>query len=235
MNEESISAARVSESIVPIPRTGAGSTPSPALHSIEVRPIPTNVTKELLVSKHYLHSWPGGTKLAFGVFAGQRLMGAATLGVGPFLGYCLVDGSTPDDCITLTRLWLSDELPKNGESHVIGIIIRALRRNTNLKFIIAYADPDAGHVGTIYQATNWIYTGLSSATPLYEIDGVIHHSRSFAASFGTHSIQYFAERGIQIKTIPQSPKHRYLYFIDPNWKKRLKVMVLPYPKKEVAK
>jgi hypothetical protein len=183
------------------------------LLNFDVRPIPTITAKEILVRYHYLHSLPGGTKLAFGVFVDQRLLGAVTLGVGPFLGYCLVEGAKPEDCITLTRLWLSDELPKNSESRVLGIVLRGLSKNTGLKFVLSYTDPAAGHIGVIYQATNWIYTGLSSATPLYEIDGKVRHSRSFAASFGTHSIQYFAERGIQIKTVPQSPKHRYLYFL----------------------
>jgi hypothetical protein len=204
-------------------------------YDIVVRPIPALTAKELLVRKHYLHSLPGGTKLAFGVFVGERLLGAATMGVGPFLGYSLVEGARPKDCITLTRLWLSDELPKNSESHVLGIIISGLRKNTGLKFVLSYTDPAAGHIGTIYQSTNWIYTGFSSATPLYEIDGTIHHSRSFAASFGTHSIRYFAAQGIEIKTVPQSPKHRYLYFLDPTWRKRLKIPVLPYPKKVVTK
>jgi hypothetical protein len=154
---------------------------------IVIRPIPKSTVKELLVREHYLHSLPGGTKLAFGVFVGDRLLGAVTLGVGPFLGYSLVEGARPEDCITLTRLWLSNELPKNSESLVLGIILRGLRKNTSLKFVLSYTDPTAGHAGIIYQATNWIYTGLSSATPLYEIDGKVHHSRSFAASFGTQS------------------------------------------------
>jgi len=206
-----------------------------ATGDIMVRPIPALTAKELLVREHYLHSLPGGTKLAFGVFVGERLLGAITLGVGPFLGYCLVEGAKPEDCITLTRLWLSDELPKNSESRVLGIILRGLSKNTGLKFVLSYTDPAAGHIGTIYQATNWIYTGLSSATPLYEIDGKVRHSRSFAASFGTHSIQYFAERGIQIKTVPQSAKHRYVFFIDKSWRSRLLVREMSYPKKEVVK
>ncbi len=36
-----------------------------------------------------------------------------------------------------------------------------------LKFLAAYADPTAGHLGTIYQATNWLYTRLSEASPLF--------------------------------------------------------------------
>jgi hypothetical protein len=204
------------------------------LLSFAIHPIPAFIAKGLLVRYHYLHSLPGGTKLAFGVFVGERLLGAVTLGVGPFLGYCLVEGAKPEDCITLTRLWLSDELPKNSESRVLGIILRGLSKNTGLKFVLSYTDPAAGHIGIIYQATNWIYTGLSSATPLYEIDGKVHHSRSFAASFGTHSIQYFAERGIQIKSVPQSAKHRYIFFLDSSWHSRLLVRDQPYPKKEVV-
>jgi len=33
-------------------------------------------------------------------------------GVGPYLGYKLVEGASPNDVVTLTRLWLSDELPR---------------------------------------------------------------------------------------------------------------------------
>jgi hypothetical protein len=205
------------------------------LSDIIIRPIPTSTAKELLVREHYLHSLPGGTKLSFGVFVGQRLLGAATLGVGPFLGYGLVKDANPDDCITLTRFWLSDALPKNSESRVIGIVLRGLKEFTTLKFVLSYTDPAMGHVGTIYQATNWMYTGLSFATPLYEIYGRVRHLRSFAASFGTHSIQYFAQQGIQIQTVPQSPKHRYIYFLDKSWQSRLTIPSLPYPNKEAVK
>lgn len=204
------------------------------LHSIEVRPISNMVARDLLIHWHYSHSFPGGTKLAFGVFVGFRLLGAITFGVGPFLGYNLVGGAGPDDVITLTRFCLSDILPKNSESYVIAIILRSLRRHTSLKFVISYCDPTRGHYGTIYQATGWLYTGLSSATPLYKVAGdAPRHSRSFAASLGSHSIRYFTAHGIPIITIPQSPKFRYVFFLDPIWRNRLKVPIFPYPKKAV--
>jgi hypothetical protein len=137
--------------------------------------------------------------------------------------------------VTLTRLWLSDELPANSESKVLGIALRSLKRDTSLKFVLAYSDPSAGHLGTIYQATNWLYTGLSSATPLYDIgDGILHHSRSLAHSLGSHSIRYLTSQGIDVKTVPQSAKHRYIYFLDPSWRSHLSVAILPHPKKELT-
>src|ERR687892_2299441 len=133
-------------------RAGGGATPTPALQQLLVKPAPFVVARKLLEREHYLHSFPGGTKLAFGAFVVTRLLGALTLGAGPANAYSLVDGATPDDCLTLTRLWLSDELPKNSESRFLGIVIRALRKNTDLKFLVTYTDPAQGHLGTIYQA-----------------------------------------------------------------------------------
>ena len=203
------------------------------MKGLNIAPISQIDAKEILISNHYLHSFPGGTKLSFGVYLDARLLGALTFGVGPYLGYKLVKDASPDDVVTLTRLWLSDDLPRNSESRVLGFVLRSLRKETSLKFVLAYSDPAAGHLGTIYQATNWLYTGLSSATPLYDIgDGIPHHSRSLAHQLGSHSIRYLTSQGIMVKTVPQMAKHRYIHFLDDSWRTRLLVPVLPYPKKE---
>ncbi|MCH8064119.1 MAG: DNA methyltransferase [Chloroflexi bacterium] len=170
--------------------------------------------------------------MAFGVFLDSRLMGALTIGCGPSQAYRLVGGARPDDCAVLTRLWLSDDLPTNSESRVIGVVSRALRRNTSLKFLLSYADPSVGHLGTIYQAAGWVYTGLSQATPLYDIgDGKVRHSRSLSHAYGSHSVKHFRRNGVDIKTLPQARKHRYIYFLDNSYRRHLNVPDLPYPKK----
>ncbi len=214
-------------------REGSGATPTPALQHLVVAPIPIRAAKEVVVRHHYLHSLPGGTQLAFGVFIGRSLKGALTIGCGPSQAFQLVEGANRDDCATLTRLWLSGELPKNSESRVIGVALRALRKHTQLKFVVSYADPTQGHLGTIYQATGWLYTGLSEAMALYDLgDGVPRHSRSFSHAFGSHSIKYFAKHGVEVKLVAQVRKHRYLYFLDRSWQDRLCVPVLSYPKKD---
>jgi hypothetical protein len=197
--------------------------------------VPFSIARRLLVREHYLHSYPGGTKLAFGAFLGPRLLGALTLGSGPANAYSLVAGATPEHCLTLSRLWLSDELPKNSESRFIAVVLSSLKRHSGVKFAVSYADPAQGHLGTIYQATGWIYTGLSQATPLYDIgDGRARHSRSLSHAYGTHSVEYFRKKGINVQLVPQAAKHRYVYFLDASWRDRLTVPVLPYPKKEEA-
>ena len=227
-------AGDVSGCILPVQGTRSGPTPTPALHDLRLIPISREDAKKIIVRNHYSHSIPGGTKMSFGTVLNGRLLGVMTFGVGPFYGYKLVNGATPDDVVTLTRLWLSDELPKNCESKMLGIALRSLKRDTSLKFVIAYSDPAVGHLGIIYQSTNWLYTGFSSATPLYDIgDGILHHSRSLAHELGSHSIRYLTLQGINARIVPQSAKHRYIYFLDSSWRSRLVVPILPYAKKGV--
>ena len=228
-----MSVGSVMDSTTSVHEGRAGSNPSPALHDIRVRPIPFVAAKLILVKHHYLHSLPGGTKLVFGVFMRDRLQGAIAFGAGPQNAYCLVDSATPDDCLTLTRLWLSDELPSNSESRVIGISLRYLKRFTTVKFLVSYADPSMGHYGTIYQATGWIYTGLSEAMPMFDMgDGKPRHSRTLSHAFGSHSLKHFTSHGVNVKVVAQPRKHRYIYFLDRSLRNRLKPMILPYPKKE---
>ena len=211
-----------------------GSIPRVALHDLRVAPVPLWVAKPLVVANHYLHSLPGGTHMAFGVFLGARLLGALTLGVGPKNGHRLVEGAVPNDVITLSRLWLDDLLPPNSESRVIAIVLRSLRKHTSFRFALAYADPSAGHVGTVYRASGWLYTGLSEPMPMYDVgDGVLRHSRSFAHAQGTHSLRYFRKLGIDVRVVAQRPKYRYLYPLDPAVREMLTVPILPYPKPEV--
>jgi hypothetical protein len=213
---------------------GGGATPTPALQQIQVKPVPVVIARRLIEREHYLHSLPGGTCLAFGVFIGSSLLGALTFGVGPTNAYSLVEGAKRHDCLTLTRLWLSDELPRNSESRVLGIVRRSLKHHTRIKFLVSYADPAQHHLGIIYQATGWLYTGLSQATPLYDVgDGKLRYSRSFSHCFGSHSIEHFARHGVTVKLVPQQAKHRYVYFLNPSWQHRLMVPVFPYPKREV--
>jgi hypothetical protein len=193
------------------------------------------VAKTIMERHHYLHALPGGTRLAFGVFVESRLVGATTLGAGPFNAPSLVAGATSDDCLTLTRLWLSDRLPDNSESRVIGIVLRSLRKHTSIGFLLSYADPSKGHLGIIYQATNWLYIGISEPMPLYDLgDGKARHSRSVSHAYGSHSVAHLRRHGVPVTLLPQTAKHRYLYFLNRSWQERLRIPVLPYPKKEAV-
>lgn len=93
----------------------------------------------------------------------------------------------------------------------------------NLKILISYADTDMNHIGYIYQATNWIYTGLTKARTDKYVEG------------NKHSRHYDKTQTNQLRKV-RSAKHRYIYFCTKNKKIRklylnnLKYKIENYPK-----
>lgn len=56
----------------------------------------------------------------------------------------------------LARLYLLDAVPANAETWLIGKSVRWIRRHRpEVRHLVSYADPSAGHSGTIYRAANW--------------------------------------------------------------------------------
>ena len=229
-------AGSAAASTPPVQGGDGGANPTPALQlfprDLTLLIVPPAVAAQLFIRHHYLHSAPAGMKLALGVFAGRGLAGAVGLNSGPINAWRLVDGACRADCLCLARLWLADDLPRNCESRVLGLVVRVLRRHTTVKFLVSYADPAAGHIGTIYQAAGWLYTGTAEAQPLMDLgDGIPRHTRSIASVLGTHSATYFRRQGMDVLLVATIPKHRYLTFVAPSWRPRLRAPVLPYPKK----
>ena len=67
---ESMGVASEGASMASFHEAGPGASPRATLQAIRVGPIAQSIAKPLIVNGHYLHSYPGGTKLAFGAFSG---------------------------------------------------------------------------------------------------------------------------------------------------------------------
>ncbi len=126
--------------------------------------LPSRAAAALCEKYHYLHSAPASIKFAFGLVHNRsnELVGFITYGIPHSVSLREgVAGKTYKNAVLeLSRLWVSDDTPKNGESFLIGQTLRLLK-GSKFKFIVSFADSKQGHVGTVYQATNWIYTGLT--------------------------------------------------------------------------
>jgi hypothetical protein len=62
----------------------------------------------------------------------------------------------------LARLYLLDKIPRNAETWLIGQSIRYIQRtHRDVEHLLSYADPSAGHSGTIYKASNWRSDGMT--------------------------------------------------------------------------
>jgi len=129
------------------------------------------------------------------------------------------------------RLWTVDDGLRNKESYLISHSLKMLP----FEIVISYADASYGHVGIVYQATNWLYTGLTDRHAAWNIDGDSKkHSRHFFDSFGgiNNAKKILGDRMISYER-PQ--KHRYIFFNTNKRRKKellkkLKYQIASYPK-----
>lgn len=133
--------------------------------------------------------------------------------------------------IELMRLWTTDDSPRNMESFLIGNTIPKVDK----EIIVSYADPSVGHVGYVYQATNWIYTGVSNKTDEWILDGESKHSHTITDRFSLEEINQLQEEGRLKMEKSEMGKHRYIYFNCNKRRKRELKRKLKYPIKDYPK
>ena len=145
--------------------------------------------------------------------------------------------SLPGKYWELVRLFSFDWAGKNMESYCIGQSIKYIKKHhSDIKVLVSFADPEQGHNGTIYQATNWLYCGKSQADEWYIVDGEKIHPRSMVAKYGTRGEKKLNEMGIKFERKFLPGKHRYIYLLGKSkkeqqkLKKGLKYDILGYPK-----
>ncbi len=121
------------------------------------------------------------------------------------------------DMLELRRLCLVDDTPKNTESYFIGATLRWLAKHTEYEKVISFADPNHGHHGTIYKASNFLYDGLEKTNPrvVKYGDKYIHLRQMYQKKEGDYSedakrIQSAVAAG-EAQVIKQEKKHRYIY------------------------
>ena len=172
-----------------------------------IRPIPYKDAMDVVCREHYLHR-KAPCSFSFGLFDDEEMIGVICYGTpssAPLRsGVC--GPEEKNNVIELTRLWIKDGTPKNSESYLIGNTIPLV----NKEIIVSYAEIGAGHVGTVYQATNWIYTGLSAKRTNWTVDGLDKHCQTLADRFTSRQIrEHYGER-FSLQERPR--KHRYVYF-----------------------
>jgi len=163
---------------------------------------------ELVVANHYLHR-KAPCSMAFGLFHKDFLdcLGVVVYGTPASSalrkGLCGVE--QVENVYELTRLWVDDSVPKNGESFLIGNTLRLLDK----EIIVSFADNAQQHIGIVYQATNWIYTGLSAKRTDWTVEGIDKHGHTWADKYSAQEMrELFGDR---FSLQERSRKHRYVF------------------------
>lgn len=87
------------------------------------------------------------------------------------------------DLIELKRLCCIDKTPKNTESYFIGHTLRWLKKNTNIKTVISYADTTYSHQGTIYKATNFTHVGMTKPGKVIMYKNKRYHDKTIRTKY----------------------------------------------------
>jgi hypothetical protein len=208
----------------------------------EIRQINYRTAMDIVIKNHYLKR-QAPCSLAFGLFERSdaksdlfetgRIVGVVVYGVS--CSSTLLKGICGEDeksnVYELTRLWTEDNTPKNTESYLIGNTIKLLDK----EIIVSFAEIQQGHLGIVYQATNFLYCGLSAKFKDPKVKGLEHqHHATYANRMTMAQVrEKYGDENVYYVDRPR--KHRYIYF---NAKKRrkkelilkLKYEVLQYPK-----
>lgn len=157
-----------------------------------------NQAKEFLSPKHYSGRTPS-ISFAFGWYINESLVAVCTFGKPASNSLCIgVCGEEYSSIVyELNRLCRVENL-KEQLSYFVSNCLRCLKNlDKEGKIIVSYSDTAMNHRGYIYQATNFLYTGITRKQ-LDNYAGENKHSRHARDNDGDKQVR--------------SPKHRYIFF-----------------------
>src|SRR3990167_7910333 len=127
---------------------------------------------------HYSKTMPKSKINKVGVWENGVFIGAVLFGAGATSDLVKRYGLKMTEGCELVRVALKDHI--STVSRIVSISIKMLlKANPGLRLLVSYADPEHGHVGGIYQAGGWVFSGMSQASDEYIFMGKRWQGRSF--------------------------------------------------------
>jgi hypothetical protein len=201
-----------------------------ALENYCIKRVDYHTAMKIIVEKHYLHR-KAPCSVAFGLFLDDECKGVVVYGTPSSapLRRGIAGDNNVNNVVELTRLWVCDSVPRNGESFLIGNTIK----QSGKEIVVSYAEIEQGHLGIVYQATNWYYTGLSAKRTNWVVDGIDRHCQTIADKYSSQELKELYGDKFSLK--PRPRKHRYVFLNAKGKRKKellqsLKYKIMPYPK-----
>jgi len=186
---------------------------------INLRQINYKDCLDLILNCHYAKRIPQ-ISYAFGLFEGSHLNGCITFGspASPFVAKSVGGKDFKQDVLELNRL-VFYENKKNQASMLISYALKNLPRP---KIIVSYADAAQNHLGIVYQASNFYFTGTTK------------ERTDIFAGENKHPRHHLGVLGNRIK---RSSKHRYIKIVGSKTDKKIilkkgNFQILSFPKKK---
>ena len=215
---------------------------------IVVKPITSQAANALVKRVHYSGKVVNNSTLHLGAYLNDKLEGVMSFGspLDKRKVLPLVEGTSWNGMLELNRMAFSDRLPKNSESRCLAVAFRLIKKHyPHIDWILSFSDGTQCGDGTIYRASGFVLTQIKKNTQVWQspqgkrfsrtslTDGRSKKVQSEAKSMfdgffgGGASMKPYADAGW--KPI-EGYQLRYIYFLNPEAKKRLTVPILPFSK-----
>lgn len=195
----------------------------PKIRAAEWRviPVPMATAEQLVERYHYSHSGSSAVVFAHGLIRNghSRCWGVAWWIPAPKLSVDKFNPGKYRTTLILHRLVCDPFAPSNAASFLLGRSIRLIEQRGKHDMLLTYADTAQGHDGTIYQATNWDYYGLSEPTAVW----VDQDGAQVSAYQQGHILSHTEMRALGYSLIGYYPKHVYTMAL----KTRAQVVQMP--------
>lgn len=223
---------------------GVPPVPHLDLKRAEVRRVSRHLAQQIILKYEWLGAM-AQTGYHYGIFYGADCAGVCCVAAGGGTGGVnshMPFAINPSELSVLARGACVHWAPPGTNSKLVSWTCRLFAKDTKCKVMIAYADTDAGEIGTIYQACNWIHIGRGSATRQWIApNGRIYDQKlpydMKRAQGGTRAQAVAALRRSGWTEQDSNPKHRYVYILDKSdtaLVARIERMRQPYPKRATS-
>lgn len=210
-----------------------------SLKKSEICEITFKEAKTIIMKYEWLQSMPHrfGYRVSHGVFF-DKILGGALVYAQPQVRSMNLFGRDlgSKSVIQLSRGACAFWTPNGTATKLISKSSKILKKE-GIVAIIAYCTPEAGEIGTIYQASNFIYYGQTNSSWEYYIDNRWIGERSFAHKkkwlsnqVGEIKAQYEHSFN-EIKKRKVLPRYKYIKILNHKARKQFKHEILPYPKR----
>lgn len=180
-----------------------------------------NAMKYALKRWYYRDTVPAGKTAKIGIWEDGKFIGVLIFGSGANKNLASSIGMDHTECCELVRVAMDKH--RSSVSRIMAIALRMIHKAyPGLKAIVSYCDPSVGHYGGIYQASNWLYFGMTDKIDYYrDSKGELHHWRS---------ARLMQKKGIQLELTYLPGKHKYVYPLTKEVRVELQSRSLPFPK-----
>lgn len=174
---------------------------------------------------HYSKCMPAGSTVKVGVWENKIFIGVVLFSHGASANIGSEYGLSQFEVCELTRIALNNHI--TTVSKIAAFSIKMLKRQSEkLRLIVSFADPRQGHAGGVYQAMNWLYSGITNPQPDVMYNGKRMHKRSAVSMFGS------LKNVVGLTYTELVYKHKYLFPLDDAMRKQIEPLRKPYPKRE---